>query len=336
MDIYYVAPAGRPVGPAGALPPGAPPVPAVPSGSHGNYLLDHASAVVDIDGESTNGGHVVDLPADGGAHVHLDLDNASAQEPALETFGTESDDDGMQAEHDADEAGGHPFDAPPSARELAQLAGEMLDESAMNYEHASMESNTRQDLSVNGTAAATNAETDEDQLAKRVRRRLNTKTSPAATAYASSGGDTGVVEGLLTRREFRAEGVRHAARRRRIAAEQNLVVREACRHIERHVGLLASAGAPSGQASTDDWTMSGVAFHESHVIVYAGRSGIAYCRVCAAWTSGARAKNLKRACAGFCVQRGLLRRLSLGLAPLGVRIPAEWKRPGARGTRGGV
>ncbi len=170
---------------------------------------------------------------------------------------------------------------------------------------------------------------------RRVRRRLNSKTRPAEAdegfeVTVAAGGDSG----LLTRREAKAESARNAAKRRRLQQERAAVEDLAERFVERRphlldggVGEAAEPGVPHLAANPG--------FHESHDVTLSRATGVAYCRVCAAWTRGLRTRLLKAPCAGECRQKSLLRRLELGAEPCNGRIPSELKRPGSRGSRGG-
>ncbi len=178
-----------------------------------------------------------------------------------------------------------------------------------------------------------------NQLDRRVRRRLGTKTPSSLTVYGNEG-DRTVTEtrnDLMTRREAQADCNRREAKRRKTAQEQRLVEGRALEHLERNLGLIAPStlDEQKPEDETCDDFLTGPAFHESHAIQLSRQSGVAFCRTCVAWTTGRKARRLKVVCPGSCNQPYLLRRLVLGLPPVGARIPAELERPGSRGTRGG-
>ncbi len=75
--------------------------------------------------------------------------------------------------------------------------------------------------------------------------------------------------------------------------------------------------------------------HPSHEVA-APSPALLFCRHCGAWSAGHRVRGLAKQCRGAVGHRGNLRLLTLGIAPVkGARVPAECKRAGSRGTRGG-
>ncbi len=77
--------------------------------------------------------------------------------------------------------------------------------------------------------------------------------------------------------------------------------------------------------------------HASHDAAAAPGAQIVYCRRCGAWSLGQKSMNLTRPCSMQAGHKGNLRLLGLGIAPRrGARVPAELKKSGARGTRGGL
>jgi hypothetical protein len=214
----------------------------------------------------------------------------------------------------------HPFQEPPSEADAGSGGASGGVEPSAN---------------VSGTDPSQSHVNVESDGVRRVRRRLNVKTRPTevdgngAVAMEEEGGVD-----LLTRREAKAEAARHAAKRRRLQLERTAVEEKAADFVERRPHLLAWAEggeeAPGGPHLAD-----GPGFHPSHDVTLARTSGVAYCRVCAAWTRGLRTRLLRAPCAGVCRQKSLLRRLELDVEPCNGRIPSELKRPGARGSRGG-
>jgi hypothetical protein len=226
----------------------------------------------------------------------------------------------VDAYQEAGDPAAHPFQEPPTWAD--GLGGAVIEEAASS-------------ASGSGTAPRQAHEVGEADDARRVRRRLNGKTRPAEV----DGNRTDAMEedgngDLLTRREAKAESARHAAKRRKLQLERAGVEERAARFVEQRPHLLAWGSGveeePGGQHLAD-----GPVFHASHDVTLARTSGVAYCRVCAAWTRGLRTRLLKAPCAGVCKQKSLLRRLELGAEPCNGRIPSELKRPGARGSRGG-
>ncbi len=177
---------------------------------------------------------------------------------------------------------------------------------------------------------------DEADGTRRVRRRICGKTRPtdAVLNRAVAVEEEGSAD-LLTRREAKAESMRHAAKRRKLLLERAAVEERAADFVEQRPHLLTWAEGGEGAAPDGPRSADGPAFHPSHDVTLARTSGVAYCRVCAAWTRGLRTRLLKAPCTGTCRQRSLLRRLELDVEPNNGRIPSELKRPGARGTRGG-
>ncbi len=149
------------------------------------------------------------------------------------------------------------------------------------------------------------------------RRRLSTKTPGSFTVYAEGDAredtqDSGV---FLTRREARAEANRLATKRRRVESEAGVAADAAWKHLERNPGIICAATAVHPVRHGGQEAALGPTFHPSHDITISRGDGVVYCRVCAAWSTGRKARKLKVACAGTCNQLSLLRRLELGVAP---------------------
>ncbi len=241
------------------------------------------------------------------------------------------DDEQMPDEH-------QPFAEPPTEVDLLAAQGSELGwdaaeeaEGRDTHEQSMLHRGLANDVQVDGMGDSEVAATE----GRRVRRRLNVKTKPHAVGnQVTQGEDEGVDSGLLTRREAKAESIRNAAKRRKWVNDQRAAEDAAIEYVESHPGLLtvpAEVQSQSGETHSD--MLDGAVFHVTRSMAHARRTGVAYCRVCAAWTRGSRARRLKNECPGWCDQRSLLRRLELDIEPCQGRIPAELKRPGARGTR---
>jgi hypothetical protein len=218
----------------------------------------------------------------------------------------------------------HPFDEPPGEKELTR--------GAQTY--------AAEHLSGAASSSGHLAEGDLEDNERRVRRRLNVKTSaPPGNAVVASPAiaEEDTAGDLLSRREAKAEAARHAAKRRKWAHDQEVVDERARNYVESHPSLLERAGsAAAHQPDQSIELMNGPTIHISHDMAYARVTKVAYCRNCAAWTRGVKARLLKAPCVGVRVeQSSLLRRLELDVDPVLGRVPAELKRRGARGTRGG-
>ncbi len=249
-----------------------------------------------------------------------------------------SHDAAMVVEGAGDGGGGvHPFLEPPVWDDNMDTDAPLQEDQTAGGRvaregHASSETLLPPEL---GDTAITEGESRGYHITRRVRRRLNSKTSPAVAVASTTGGDQSTDEAsLLTRREARAEASRHETKRRKVEMAQRQEEERAWNHLEKHPGLLRYGGEPP-EPEVDVDLAEGPTFHATHNIAYSRNAGVAFCRTCAAWSSGRKAKKLRVECPGSCGQASLLRRLELGLRPVGDRIPAALKQPGARGTRGG-
>ncbi len=166
-------------------------------------------------------------------------------------------------------------------------------------------------------------------LPRRVRRRLNAKVSPAGTAYEQEAGQR-----LLTLREHRAEVARLAAKRRRTTTGRKATVEAAWSAIEGSVRAGHAIVGDDGDGNdchNSLATAHGPLIHPTHDLRKAHNAEFVFCNVCAAWTSGMKARVLKWPCRGQTAQASLLRRLQLGVTPApGAKILAPLRRDGRR------
>jgi bacterioferritin-associated ferredoxin len=166
------------------------------------------------------------------------------------------------------------------------------------------------------------------QNLRNVRRRLNVKTPAEETAYGKAE--------FLTYREAEAASQKRRGLKRKWEAEARATRQQAWRIIahDPNAGLVeqqAVNDSGSNDAQLEGEDSAGV--HATHQLKEVPGSQVAYCCICAAWTSGRRLRNLSRPCRGETKQPNLLRLLQLGVDPTqGARIPAaELRRHRARG-----
>ncbi len=184
------------------------------------------------------------------------------------------------------------------------------------------------------------------------RRRLNTKTSPSRAAemgYPPTLSDEQCDDevGLVTQGAAAAARARirercaihrrkaRAARSRAwglFSRQPDFVPTDENTDTAAGGGVDAAEGSPVAPvpAVPSCWDA-----HASHA-VSAPSPSLLYCRKCGAWSGGHRVRGLASPCRGAGGHKGNLRLLALGIAPVrGARVPAELKRAGARGSRGG-
>ncbi len=184
------------------------------------------------------------------------------------------------------------------------------------------------------------------------RRRLTTKTCPSRAAEmgyppTQSEEQCDDEEGLVTQGAAAAARARIrercATHRRKVRAARSRAwdlfsrqpdfvptVESANVEVGGDVGDVESGPAAPVPAVPSCWDA-----HASHEVA-APSPSLMYCRKCGAWSGGHRVRGLALPCRGAVGHKGNLRLLALGIAPVrGARVPAELKRAGARGSRGG-
>ncbi len=241
---------------------------------------------------------------------------------------------------DADLDGGsaHPFSLPPEEDEQGDLyVGELQDEA----QRASSSGDPCPEARHGNTGPAM------------PRRRLTGKTSPSRAAelgHSPHAADPQPGEGLVTREVARA-----ARCRQREAAEAHGRASKVARTTawlairrQPEIATVVHGEEPTDQVAedTDGVPVDGAdgfhiphrwRAHLSHDISAAPGAHLIFCKRCGTWSLGERSTNLMRPCTMKMGHKGNLRLLSLGIAPRrGARVPAELKKAGARGTRGGL
>ncbi len=183
--------------------------------------------------------------------------------------------------------------------------------------------------------------------AKRVR--LSSKTSPARAAELGypqprTEGQSDDDEGLVTQGAAAAARARirvlKATHRQRVKEARSRAWEAYARQPDFVFFGSDSPAGSSGDVIRDPAAPAPVVpgcwdAHPSHDVA-APSPTLLFCRHCGAWSAGHRVRGLAKQCKGAVGHRGNLRLLTLGIAPVrGARVPAELKRAGSRGTRGG-
>ncbi len=245
--------------------------------------------------------------------------------------------DGFREDADPSDVLAHPFDLPPEECELDGLYDGRLPTDTQRASSSRDSCPEARHDSIGPTEP---------------RRRLTGKTNPSRAAEL---GHLPLAAEPQSERELVTREVARAARlRQREAAEAH----SRASKVARTSAWLAIRRQPEVAAGnryevpTDQVAVDGVATpavctdncdiplrwmaHTSHDISAAPGAHIIFCKRCGAWSLGERSTNLTRPCTMKAGHKGNLRLLSLGIAPRrGARVPAELKKAGARGTRGG-
>ncbi len=172
--------------------------------------------------------------------------------------------------------------------------------------------------------ARTNYQNDGVATQRQVRRRLNCKTTPreaSAGPPVADGDEKGGGE-LVTRGAAAApkakyqrqlEEHRRSVKRARTAAWASIF------HEPAHI---ASRSSEAEATDEDDEDGIGWGTHPSHNMAKPADADILFCRTCGAWSRGRRVRRLSEACVGKACNKGNLRLLEVGIAPVrGARLP---------------
>ncbi len=172
-----------------------------------------------------------------------------------------------------------------------------------------------------------------------VRRRLNCKTSPRMASSSQLNVPAGTSGGgeLVTRVAAAAARVSF---QRQLAEHRGKVKRartEAWSAIFHEPSPIAALVCELHTEEARDAEGSSWGTHPSHDMTKPADADILYCRICGSWSRGRRVRGLAEACRGSTCNKGNLRLLEFGIAPVkGARLPPQFKKAGTRGTRGGA
>ncbi len=252
----------------------------------------------------------------------------------------------IAGERDKPEAAGGP---PVAAFDFDEAEGPLLEEDLdeppesqdCTMGHAAAFDAPPEEGLVTSTALAVLRADDDDATAVTRRRRLNQKTGPAAAAargYLQTGSHSATAplgtkaEAAAAKRRVAEVLRRHRASAAAARASGWAAVHRAPEHASGGAVTEEAHEAPPEAAVPRAWEV-----HASHEARKAPRAELIFCANCGAWSAGHKARGLTLPCRGPVGHRGNLRLLNLGIAPVrGARIPAAFKSPGTRGTRGGA
>ncbi len=301
----------------------------------GNYTADHISSIGIHEWDTVFHKHATVLDDDAPHEARGGPPSASYPQGVHHHDGDPED---YHDPYGLQEGANHPFDCPPEEGELYSLHG------------GDDQPRTSGATSSGDPCPAT---VQCDARSSPLRRRLTGKTSPSRAAelgHAPRAGDPPPGHELVTR-----EAARAARLRLREATETHNRYAKKARYaawqaIRRQPELFSSShdGEPVDRATADLREAHDVdaddghiplrwRAHASHDVAAAPGAQLVYCRRCGSWSIGERSANLTRACSLKQGHKGNLRLLSLGIIPRrGARVPAELKRAGSRGSRGGL